>query len=134
MSEKIKILAAENKFLKLISGGEELVLDETKRTTVWVYEMGEKDATFAQMFGSLSNDLNKLCLTYAHIKNFVKKYRNWLRIDGYGTFFLFKVGDKFFVVSVSINSAGLVVRVHRFESSAWWSGGGRRRLVVPQLT
>ena len=57
----------------------------TKETAVNVYEL-VSDATFAQMFGSLSNDLDKLCLTQAQIKSFCTKYPDWIRGDGFGTF------------------------------------------------
>ncbi len=103
----------KNKFLKLISGGESIVISEvdgteilakasdiftwidkdfindgadqrgsaTGETPVRVYEMME-DATFSQMFGSLSSDVRKLCLTQAQIKSFVRNYKNWLRTAG----------------------------------------------------
>jgi hypothetical protein len=151
-------------FLKLISGGESLVLDAvdgkdvladandmfayidsdfknwkadelgqpTGETPVEVYEMA-KDATFPQMFGSLVTDVRRLCLTQAQIKGFVKKYRNWLRTDGYATFFLFESRGEVFVARVSVHSDGLHVRVRRFVYSYVWYAGYRHRVVVPQL-
>lgn len=106
----------------------------TKETPVCVYEM-TKDATFAQMFGSLSSDPRKLCLTQSQIIDFVKKYRNWLRTDGYATFFLFESNNQLFVAGVGVGSGGaaLGVGVSRFENSCVWSAAYRRRLVVPQL-
>ncbi len=105
----------------------------TVATGVAVYEM-DKDATFSQMFGSLSGDVRELCLTQAQIKGFVKKYRQWLRTDGFATFFLFQSRDQLFVAYVSVRSDGrLKVHVYRFERSFVWSAGLRRRLVVPQL-
>ena len=104
----------------------------TKETSVQVHEM-HKDATFAQMFGSLGADLDKLCLTQHQIKTFCKKYPNWLRTDGYGTFFLFKVGDQFFVASVRLYSDGLYVRVDGLGYGHVWRAGRRPRVVVPQL-
>lgn len=102
-------------------------------TLVEVYEMA-KDATFAQIFGSLSSDLKKLCLTQHQIKNFVQKYRSWLRTEGYGTFFLFESDGEFFVADVSFSSDGtLRVFVHRFVHDDVWYAGGRPRIVVPQL-
>lgn len=154
-----------DKFLKLISGNESLILDAvdgtetlakakdlftyidsdfrtygvdeegpmTEETAVAVYEMA-RDATFSQMFSSLSSDLNKQCLTQAQTKNFVRKYRNWLRAEGYATFFQFKSGDNFFVAFVDLFSGGeLRVGVSRFEVSTVWNAGNRHRLVVPQL-
>ncbi len=105
----------------------------TKNTLVLVYEM-TKDATFSQIFGSLSGDLEKICLTQAQIKNFVRKYRNWLRTNGYATFFLFKSHGNFFVAGVVVFSVGrLYVYVYRFEDSDLWDVEFRRRVVVPQL-
>ncbi|MBI2279003.1 MAG: hypothetical protein HYU81_03010 [Candidatus Brennerbacteria bacterium] len=105
----------------------------TGETPASVYEMVQ-NATFAQMFGSLSNDLNKLCLTQSQIKNFVRKHRGWLRTDGYGTFFLFRSKGKFFVADVFVRSGGaLRLRVRRLEDGSVWFAGGWLRLVVPQL-
>lgn len=105
----------------------------TKETAVHVYEMAQ-DATFSQMFGSLSSDLRKPCLTQAQIKNFVRKYREWLRTGGWATFFLFESNKELFVAHVDVLSDGLLwVDVRRFEYSYVWSAEGRYRLVVPQL-
>ncbi|NTV22603.1 MAG: hypothetical protein HGB03_03520 [Candidatus Yonathbacteria bacterium] len=105
----------------------------TKEQVVDVHEL-VKDATFAQMFGSLGTDLDKLCLTQAQIKNFCKKHFNWLRTDGYPTFFLFKVEDQFFVAYVLVHSDGLRVYVRQFEDVLVCSAVNSHRLVVPQLT
>ncbi|OGI83917.1 hypothetical protein A2997_01900 [Candidatus Nomurabacteria bacterium RIFCSPLOWO2_01_FULL_36_10b] len=105
----------------------------TKEQAVDVHEL-VKDRTFAQMFGSLGTDLDKLCLTQAQIKNFCKQHANWLRQGGYVTFFLFKVGEEFFVARVFVRSGGLHVSVLRFGSSYVWHAGLLHRMVVPQLT
>lgn len=106
----------------------------TGETPVRVHEM-VKNATFTQMFGSLSPDLGKLCLTQAQIKNFVKKHRNRLRTGGCATaFFLFKSRKNFFVASVYVGSGGaLEVSVYRFEYLNVWNAVDRRRVVTPQL-
>lgn len=104
----------------------------TEETAIQVHEM-IKDATYAQMFGSLGTDLDKLCLTQHQIKNFCKKNPNWLRQDGYATFFLFKVNDQFFVADVGVGSVGLDVGVDRFGVDFVWSAVRLRRVVVPQL-
>lgn len=104
----------------------------TESTPVRVYEMA-KDATFLQMFGSLNADVKKLCLTQHQIKNFVKRHRNWLRTDGYGTFFLFESRSHFFFAHVYVYSGdGLDVYVDRFECSSVWDAEHRHRVVVPQ--
>jgi len=105
----------------------------TEETAVAVHEM-VKDATFAQIFGSLGTDLDKLCLTQHQIKNFCKKHSNWLRVGGYATFFLFKAEDQFFVARVGVLSGGLGVRVSGIERDAYvWGAMYAHRVVVPQL-
>ncbi len=103
----------------------------TKETALQVYEMNE-DATFSKMFGSLDSDLTKFCLTQAQIKQFVKRHKNWLRGEGYGTFFLFESNNQFFVAYVDVHSDdALEVSVHRFENSNVWSADDRHQVVVP---
>lgn len=104
----------------------------TEETAVQVHEI-VKDSTFVQMFGSLGTDLDKLCLTQSQIKNFCKKHSNWLRTDGYATFFLFKVDNQFFVADVYVRSDGLVVYVRRFEDNNVWVADRAYRVVFPQL-
>jgi len=105
----------------------------TPETSVTVHEMVE-DANFAKMFGALADDPSKLVLEQDQILNFIRKYRNWLRQDGWATFFLFQSGDEFFVAYVYRGSYGsLRVGVYRFAGVGAWSAGYRHRLVVPQL-
>ncbi|MCR4279879.1 MAG: hypothetical protein NUV82_00430 [Candidatus Komeilibacteria bacterium] len=85
------------------------------------------------MFGSLGADLDRLCLTQHQIKKLCKKHANWLRADGYGTFFLFKVEDRYFVARVRVYSDGLYPYVHLLEYDAVWHGEYRYRVVSPQL-
>lgn len=105
----------------------------TDKTTVLVYEMGE-DANFSRMFNSLNTDLNKLCLTQHQIKQFCRQHRQWLRTNGYATFFLFKENNEFFVAFVRLFSDDkLKVFVYRLEYDVVWYASRRPRLVVPQL-
>lgn len=105
----------------------------TKETPVNVYEM-IKDGTFADLFSSLNVDVEKLFFTQAQIKNFVKKYPNWLRTDGYATFFAFKSKGKRFVAHVRFDSDGsLKVDVYRFAYGGVWYAKYRNRFVIPQL-
>jgi hypothetical protein len=105
----------------------------TEAQNVQVHEM-TKDGTFEQIYGGLGDNLDVMCLSQAQIIQFVKNHRKWLRTDGYGTFFLFKVGDKFFVAFVVVFSGGsLLAHVSRFSRDVVWFAGGRRRFVVPQL-
>jgi hypothetical protein len=106
----------------------------TNEDRVAVYEL-VKNATFSQIFSSLSNNLNNLCLTQGQIIDFVKKYRKWLyRTNSYVTYFLSKSDNNFFVVSIVLRSGDWVeVDVYRFEDSTIWCATDRRRLVIPQL-
>ena len=105
----------------------------TEAQNVQVHEM-TKDGTFKQIYGGLGTDLNALCLSQAQIIQFVKNHRKWLRTDGYGTFFLFKVGEEFFVAFVRVGSGGsLDASVNRFSGVDVWDAEVRRRFVVPQL-
>jgi len=169
----------ENKILRLISGGHNLVLDPTDGTEVladaenlftgyispnfkdknWdangpsqptqempveVYEIKE-NSDFMDMFGFLLPGGKSfmrqspryalpLCLTQSQIIGFVRKYRNWLRTNGYKTFFLFQSHGNFFVARVYVNSAGsLSVLVRRFEDLNVWYAENRHRVVVPKL-
>ncbi|HTX87312.1 MAG TPA: hypothetical protein VMC41_04600 [Candidatus Nanoarchaeia archaeon] len=152
------------KILRLISGGETLTIDAsdgasvddgtitwyfyddcdkeganepcqpTKEVGVEVYEMVE-DATFTKIFGSLSSDLQKVCFfSRDQVKKFAKKYREWLREEGFATFFLYKsTNGNFFVARVHVDSGGLCAGVDRFGDGRVWRGESRPRVVVPQL-
>lgn len=108
----------------------------TKEIEVHVHEM-EQNATFVQMFGFIRADLDKLCLTQSQIKNFCKKHFNWLRKEGYATFFLFKVEDQFFVADVRVPSDvlsdGLSVHVFRFGHDHLWHAERKHRVVVSKI-
>jgi len=105
----------------------------TEEANVIVREMTE-NATFSKMFGELSSDLTALCLTQDQIISFVENHRDWLRTDGWGTFFLFKSYGHFFVAGVGFRSGGrLEVYVRRFEDGSVWDAVDRHRVVVPQL-
>lgn len=104
----------------------------TPKTPVEVHEL-VKSGKFSQIFGSMNSDLNKLCFTQSQILNFIKNHKNWLRTDGWGTFFLFKSGEKFFVAGVDVASLGLDVRVHHFGRGNVWYAERRYRFVFPQL-
>ena len=107
--------------------------NKTKNTNVAVGEI-TKDGTFEQFFKEINTDLDKLILTQEQILVFIKKHKKWLRTDGYGTFFLFKVGDEFFVAGVGfIDDGQLLAYVCRFSGDSIWYAERRHRIVVPQL-
>lgn len=104
----------------------------TSDTNVQVYEM-IKDGDFKTIYNGMGDNLDLMCLTKGQIKSFVKKYREWLRTDGYGTFFLFKANNRFFVARVLFGSARLRVSVFHFSSDVVWYAECRHRFVFPQL-
>lgn len=107
----------------------------SRDTKVQAYEM-IKDGTFKELFGGFGENLDRLCLTQSQIKSFVKNHADSLRTDGYGTFFLFKVGEKYFVAYVSRRSDGWHVHVYplsHFGDDDVWDAERRHRIVVPQL-
>lgn len=105
----------------------------TPERPVEVYEM-IKDATFRQMFGSLSVETGHMCMTQSQIIRFCKDHQQYLRIGGYATFFLFKSKGDFFVAYVLFyGDDRLKVNVRRFASDYVWRAGVRNRVVVPQL-
>lgn len=105
---------------------------KTEATKMAMLEM-DKDATFADIFGEISNDADLLRLTQAQIIEFVTSYKDQLRTDGYATFFLFKENDEFFIALVRFVGVGqLKVSVFRFSDDFVWFAE-YRRVVVPQL-
>ena len=113
--------------------GCDVVVPATGKQNVAVREM-IMNGTFAQIFGELGK-LDDLCLTQAQIIQFVKSHRKWLRKDGYATFFLFKIGNEFFVARVSFADDGrLEVGVRHLSDDYVWYAGSQHRMVVPQLT
>ncbi len=112
----------------------------TLETEVEVYEM-VKDATFKDIFISLLDNIDSLCLTQSQIIDFCEKHRSHLRQDVYATFFLTKkdfgkpaTEDNLFVVSVRVFSDGLDVLVFHFDDARVWRAGFRPRVVVPKLS
>lgn len=104
----------------------------TEAQNVQVHEVA-RNGTFAQIYDGLGTDPNALCLTQAQIIGFVKKYRKLLRKDGYGTFFLCKVGEEFFVVRVNVSSGdSLDAYIYHFWDNFIWGAECRERFVVPQ--
>ena len=75
---------------------------KTKKTTTNTYIV-VKNANFSQIFNSLSNDLDKLCLTQSQVISFCKN--TYLKQD-YPIFFLIKENEKYFIVSVYMHYNG----------------------------
>jgi hypothetical protein len=105
----------------------------TEATAVQVYEIVE-NVTLHEMFAGFDAEADHLSLTQAQIKQFVKRYPDWLKKGGNGTFFLFKVGSEFFVAVVYFFSDGrLGVRARRFSLDRIFLAEKRHRLVIPHL-
>jgi hypothetical protein len=104
-----------------------------KSTKVSVNEMIE-NGNYTNIYCGLSLNLDSLCLPRAQIIQFCEKYKNNLRGDRYGTFFLYKQGEEFFVAYVHVNDGrSLRVVVDRFLDSIVWRADDRHSVVVPQL-
>jgi hypothetical protein len=102
----------------------------TKEAPVQVFEM-VRDSTFQEMFGGFGVPLDRLALTQAQIKQFVKRYPDWLKKGGNGTFFLFKVGNEFIAAAVYLFRDGrLGVRVRRLSLERVFRAQKRHRIVV----
>ena len=103
----------------------------TPELSVVVREM-TKDGDFKTIFGELGS-IARLCLTQNQTIDFVRIHKEWLRTEGYGTFFLFRKGN-FFVAGVDLGSDGrLRVYVYPFLHDRVWFAERRHRVVVPQL-
>jgi hypothetical protein len=107
--------------------------EPTEEVGVQVLELS-KNGKFAEIYGSVAGDLDKLCLSQGQIKSFCRNRADLIRSDGYATFLLFKVGDQFFVANVRQHVDGrLSVFVLRFGHDSVWRAGCRYRFVLPQL-
>lgn len=104
----------------------------TKETPVQVMEL-ITNSNFLQIFGGFGENLDRLCLSQSQIISFVKNYKKWLRMDGYGTFFLFKVKNEFFVACVLWYEDRFRVFMYRLSSADVWLAGSQHRIVIPQL-
>lgn len=108
--------------------GTDKIGNPTEEINLAVLEMG-KDATLAQIF----SDKESMALSQEQILDFCENHRDKLRQDGYATFFLFKVGEKFFVAYVYVRDDGrLWVCAGRLDDDDVWRAEHRHRVVVPQ--
>jgi len=107
------------------------VATTTKKTKLSVYEIVRKGA-FSELYGSIHEDMNRLCLTQHQIVTFCKTYRGWFRKDGDATDFLFKVEDRFYVADVTLFTSGLDVCLYMLGEEE--SPNSSRFLVVPIQT
>jgi hypothetical protein len=74
---------------------------------------------------------DRLALTQGQIEQFAKRYSNWLKSGGYGTFFLFENDHEYFVAAVYYFSDGrLGVRIRRLTLERSFRAEKRHRLVA----
>ena len=150
-------------FLKLISGGEKIVIDQTDGKLAIgecfsiheiigdseEYEINVRSSptqealaevydsighqTLEDIFKSLKRNLNDLCLSQGQIVDFVIAYQSkWLRMDGYGTLFFFKVKERYFVMRACWAGGGFYMTIGPIEDDDVWCAGCEFRIVVLQ--
>jgi hypothetical protein len=108
----------------------DMVGPPTEVTPVRVYEMAI-DSTLQEIFGGFGVRLDRLALTQAQITQFVRCYPGWLKKDGNGTFFLFKLGQEFFVAAIYLFSDNrLGARVRRLSLDRAFQATKRHRVVL----
>lgn len=105
------------------------IIDEN---LVEVYEMYNENASFIQMFSSLSDELTKLSLSGGQIINFCKNYPNWLSQKGFPTFFMILIKEETFIVSVRLINQNLIMFLFRPELNIMWNSYDQYRVVIPQ--
>lgn len=96
-----------------------------------VYQMAD-DATWDQMFGSLSQNSDAMCLTESQIIAYCEMNRDKLRTNRDGTFFLLKSGSNLFVTDLDPHVGKPSVQLYRFARSRICHGVGRHHLVVAE--
>ncbi len=112
----------------------------TQATNAIIYET-VNDGSFAELFGGISGDLNRLCWQESQVVNFCREHPDKLRKDGYGTFFLItKDGEpakedksNVFVANVRVYDVSrLKVHVRKFSYVGFWGAEYCLCIVVPQ--
>lgn len=101
---------------------------KTKAIELAVCELTE-NSIFAQMF----TKPDEMALSQEQIIDFCKNHKDKL-VQDWCTFFLFKVGNKFFVAGVCVDPGGLFVNVHEFSRGRVWNAEVGDRFVLPQLS
>ncbi|QQG52593.1 MAG: hypothetical protein HY931_04735 [Candidatus Falkowbacteria bacterium] len=112
---------------------------ETDAILVDVKEFKSGNATLAQIFLRLSDDLEKIVLTPAQILRFCLKFSKHLSQGDCGTFFPTRIGKKYYCFYI-YSDDGWYLHVTRIKSNNfdYWSGDfkdpGRPRVVIKRLT
>lgn len=114
--------------------GEGIKCSPTPMQKVSVHEL-VADGEFADIYGSVCDDLDSLCLTQDQIIQFVQKHPSWLNSKCWAIFFLYKVEEKFFVADVTFEErrALLYATVFQFPYASVWGARRLIRFVIPQF-
>jgi len=115
----------------------------TPETILQVHEM-IGDGKLMDIFCSLPGAWNQKWVSQDQVIEFCETLPEWLRQEGYATFFLIKKDENnlidengpesnLVVVNVHVNSDGLDVDVRRLGRDDVLDGENRRRVVSPQL-
>ncbi len=99
---------------------------QTPKCEIAIYDL-VVSATFDEIFHSLSDDLDSLCLTQHQILKVCENYKKYLKL-GYATFFLVKKKrffrkPKYYVIFVGNHGGGLDVGIYDFKDYYQWSPG-----------
>lgn len=89
------------------------------------------NVSLKRIFLGLWSDIDRLVMTQNQIVRFCQEHPQWLRANGYSTYFLTKLGAEYFVVRVNSRSDGLCAFVFRLEDENVRSGDNLNRVVFP---
>ncbi|MFA7252557.1 MAG: hypothetical protein WC027_01750 [Candidatus Paceibacterota bacterium] len=114
-----------------INYGTDIESEERPATPVHVLEM-INDGLFQQIFSGFGVDLDRLCFTQDQIIEFCEKKTEHLHPYKWMTYFLFKVGDEFFVAGVDRYNGGPEIYIYRLSDKLTRLASRRERVVIPQ--
>ncbi len=115
----------------------------TPETPIQIHEM-VGDGTFMDIFRSVPGTWREKWVSQDQVIEFCESLPDWLRQEGYGTFFLVrkdenkpidetKPEENLGVVRVYVDDDGLRADVFQLEYDHVWVGERRHRVVSPQL-
>lgn len=134
------LASADDVFSYIDPGFKDEGFDENETSTeeveVEVYEQIE-DASYPDIFGSINQDLNRLCLKTPQIKSFIVNHANdYMRDSDEWTYFrfLFKAKEEFFVADARVNVNGeRGLRLSPLLRDNVRHAIHRHRIIVPKL-
>jgi hypothetical protein len=107
--------------------------ESTNKTFVHVYNLFGR-ATFAKIFGSFGENINRLCFTKKQIMLFAKDYLKILKASD-STFYLFKCGGNIAVMEIQVSVTGQVdILIRKLSDSyEWWGDLHTYNFIIPKL-